>query len=70
MKIEAEQVLCRFHLSNIVRHGMSPLYEWIVQTARHDGLQGATVLKGFFGLRARRLASRGACLDHLAGSCP
>jgi uncharacterized protein len=51
MKIEAEQVLCRFHLSNVVRLGMSPLYEWIVQTARRDGLQGATVLKGFYGLR-------------------
>jgi PII-like signaling protein len=51
MKIEAEQVLCRFHVSNVVRRGMSPLYEWIVQTARRDGLQGATVLKGFYGLR-------------------
>jgi uncharacterized protein len=51
MKIETEQVLCRFHLSNVVRRGMSPLYEWIVQTARRDGLQGATVLKGFYGLR-------------------
>ena len=51
MKIEAEQVLCRFQLSNFVKHGMSPLYEWIVETAHHEGLQGATVLKGFFGLR-------------------
>ena len=51
MKIEAEQVLCRFQLSNLVRHGMTPLYEWIVETAHREGLQGATVLKGFFGLR-------------------
>ena len=51
MKIEAEQVLCRFQLSNFIRHGMTPLYEWIVATAHHEGLQGATVLKGFFGLR-------------------
>src|SRR3984957_15129778 len=51
MKVEAEQVLCRFQLSNFSRHGMSPLYEWIVETAHHQGLQGATVLKGFFGLR-------------------
>jgi len=51
MKIEAEQVLCRFQLSNFVRHGTQPLYEWIVETAHHDGLQGATVLKGFYGLR-------------------
>jgi PII-like signaling protein len=51
MKIEAEQVLCRFQLSNLVRHGMQPMYEWIVETARREQLQGATVLKGFYGLR-------------------
>jgi uncharacterized protein len=51
MKIDTEQVLCRFQLSNFVRHGMSPLYEWIVETAHHEGLQGATVLKGIFGMR-------------------
>lgn len=48
---DEEQVLCRFQLSNFIKHGMSPLYEWIVETAHHEGLQGATVLKGFFGLR-------------------
>ncbi len=52
MKLEAEQVLCRFQLSNLARHGGEPLYEWIVETARHEELQGATVLKGFMGLRA------------------
>jgi len=51
MKFEAEQVLCRFHLSNFVRHRDEPLYQWIVEVARHDGLQGATVLKGIMGLR-------------------
>jgi PII-like signaling protein len=51
MKIEAEQVLCRFHLSNLVKHGWEPLYEWIVDVARKEGLQGATVLKGLMGLR-------------------
>ena len=51
MKVEAEQVLCRFHLSNFVHHRGEPLYQWIVETARHDGLQGATVLKGVMGLR-------------------
>ena len=51
MKIDTEQVLCRFHLSNFIRHRMSPLYEWIVEQAHHEGLQGATVLKGFYGLR-------------------
>ena len=51
MKIDTEQVLCRCQLSNFIRHGMFPLYEWIVEQAHHEGLQGATVLKGFYGLR-------------------
>ena len=51
MKTESEQVQCRFQLSNFVRHGSQPLYEWIVETARRDGLRGATVFKGFYGLR-------------------
>jgi PII-like signaling protein len=51
MRIDAEQVLCRFQLSSYVRHGMSPLFEWIVQAAHREGLQGATVLRGFYGLR-------------------
>lgn len=50
MKIDAEQVLCRFHLSNFARHGHGALYEWIVMTARREGLQGATVLEGFYGM--------------------
>lgn len=51
MKSEAEQVLCRFQLSSRARHGLSPLYEWIVEAAHREGLRGATVLKGFLGLR-------------------
>jgi uncharacterized protein len=51
MKLEAEQVLCRFHLTNLARHGAEPLYQWIVEAAHREGLQGATILKGFMGLR-------------------
>jgi PII-like signaling protein len=51
VKLEAEQILCRFHMSNLVRHGTQPLYEWIVEAARHEDAQGATVLKGFMGLQ-------------------
>ena len=51
MKLEAEQVLCRFHVSNLTRHGAEPLYQWIVETAHHEGLQGGTILKGIMGLR-------------------
>lgn len=52
MRTDAEHVLCRFHLSSLTRHGLSPLFEWIVHVARAEGLQGATVLKGILGLRA------------------
>ncbi len=50
MKREAEQVLCRFHLTTLARHHSAPLYQWIVDVARREGLQGATVLKGILGL--------------------
>jgi PII-like signaling protein len=42
----------RFPLGTFVINtsGSFPLYEWIVETAHREGLQGATVLKGFFGL--------------------
>jgi PII-like signaling protein len=52
VKLEAEQVLCRFHLSNLARHGAEPLYQWIVESTHREGLQGATVLKGLMGLRS------------------
>jgi PII-like signaling protein len=51
VKLEAEQVLCRIHLSNLAHHGTEPLYQWIVETARHGDLQGAMVLKGIMGLQ-------------------
>lgn len=52
MKTDAEQVLCRFQFSSKARHGHQPLDEWIVRTARREGLEGATVLHGFLGLRS------------------
>jgi PII-like signaling protein len=52
VKLEAEQVLCRFHVTNLLHHGTEPLYQWIAETAHRQGLQGATVLKGFMGLRS------------------
>ena len=57
MKLEAEQVLCRFHLSNLARHGTEPLYQWIVETAHREGLQGATILKEFMKLPERGLTA-------------
>lgn len=51
MRLDSEQVLCRLHLSSLARHQDQPLYQWIVQVARREGLQGATVLKGIFGFQ-------------------
>ena len=52
MKLEGEQILLRIHLRNTDKHGWfsPPAAEALVQRARHDGLAGATVLRGFFGL--------------------
>jgi PII-like signaling protein len=44
-------VLCRFHLPNLAHHGAVPLYQWIVETAHREGLQGSMVLEGLMGLR-------------------
>lgn len=60
VKLEAEQVLCRFHVSNLARHRAEPLYQWIVERARAEGLQGATVLKGVMGLRPDGSILRGS----------
>jgi PII-like signaling protein len=51
VRIDAEQVLCRFQLSSLARHGLGSLYEWIVGAAHQQKLQGATVLTGFYGFR-------------------
>ena len=46
----AEQVLCRFDLSNQARHGIGSLYEWIIGTAHKHRLQGGSVFIGIHGL--------------------
>lgn len=53
MADDQTRILCRFQLTNFARHGASPLYEWIVHVARREGLRGATVLKGLYGLSSR-----------------
>jgi PII-like signaling protein len=52
MKLEGEQTLLRVHLRNTDRHSWlaPPAAQVLVQRARQEGLAGATVLRGFFGL--------------------
>lgn len=44
--------LLRIYIGESDRHKGTPLYEWIVQQARHHGLAGATVLRGLEGFGA------------------
>jgi PII-like signaling protein len=51
MKLEGEQTLLRVHLRNTDKYGWWRLAaDTLVTRARQQGLAGATVLRGFFGL--------------------
>lgn len=52
--------LLRIFIGEDDKHGRTPLYEWIVRTARERGLAGATVLRGLegFGATSRVHTSR------------
>ncbi len=51
---EAGQLL-RIFIGETNKHGRIPLYEWIVQQARSNGMAGATVLRGIQGFGANSL---------------
>jgi PII-like signaling protein len=51
---EAGQLL-RIFIGETNRYGRMPLYEWIVQQARSQGMAGATVLRGIQGFGANSL---------------
>ena len=44
--------LLRIFVGERDKHGHIPLYEWIIQQARHQGLAGATVFRGIEGFGA------------------
>src|SRR5215831_8338892 len=51
MKLEGEQTLLRVHLRNTDKYGWWRLAaDTLVARARRQGLAGATVLRGLFGL--------------------
>lgn len=51
---EAGQLL-RIFIGEANKYGRQPLYEWIVQQARSQGMAGATVLRGIQGFGANSL---------------
>jgi PII-like signaling protein len=52
MMLPKEGHLLRIFVGETDRHEGLPLYEWIVQRARVEGLAGATVLRGLEGFGA------------------
>jgi PII-like signaling protein len=51
---EAGQLL-RIFIGEANKYGRIPLYEWIVQQARSQGMAGSTVLRGIQGFGANSL---------------
>ncbi|MGB8326336.1 MAG: DUF190 domain-containing protein [Steroidobacteraceae bacterium] len=52
MVIPREGYLLRIFVGESDKHEGRPLYEWIVQKAREQGLAGATVVRGMMGFGA------------------
>ena len=52
VKLPSEAELLRIFIGESDRHNGKPLYEAIVQEARHRGMAGATVLRGLMGFGA------------------
>ncbi|MFQ5629720.1 MAG: DUF190 domain-containing protein [bacterium] len=52
MMLPEEGQLLRIFIGESDKHEGKPLFEWIVQKARENGLAGATVLRGLEGFGA------------------
>lgn len=52
MTLPEDGHLLRIFIGECDKYHGQPLYEWIVQTARKEGLAGATVLRGLEGFGA------------------
>jgi PII-like signaling protein len=55
MSTPQEGLLLRIFLGESDKHGLVPLYEWIVRKAKEHGLAGATVLRGLGGFGTHRI---------------
>ena len=63
MTLPSEGSLLRIFIGESDRHAGMLLYEWIVRTAREQGLAGATVLRGVEGFGARSRLRTAKILD-------
>jgi len=63
MTLPKEGALLRLFIGESDRHGGMLLYEWIVRTARQQGLAGATVFRGLEGYGPRSRVRTAKLLD-------
>ena len=63
MTLPKEGALLRLFIGESDRHGGILLYEWIVRTARQQGLAGATVFRGLEGYGPRSRVRTAKLLD-------
>ena len=63
MTLPDEGYLLRIFIGESDRQGGMSLYEWIVRTAKENGLAGATVLRGLEGFGARSRIHTARILD-------
>jgi hypothetical protein len=70
MTLSQEGYLLRIFVGENDRHGVRPLYEWIVVEARARGLAGATVLRGVMGYGANSKLIHTAKIERLSEDLP
>ncbi len=62
-KMSGELVLMRIFIGELDRFGHLPLYEALMEMFRHEGLAGATVLKGVAGFGSHGVYHTGKLLE-------
>lgn len=62
-------LLLRIFIGESEKKNGRPLYEWLVNEARHRGIAGATVFRGIMGFGAHSLVHTSKILD-LASNLP
>lgn len=62
-KLTGEQMLMRIFIGEGDRYEHTPLYEALMELLRHEGIAGATVLRGVCGFGAHRVYHTQKLLD-------
>ena len=70
MSLAGDRVLLRIYLDSADLAPHTPTYERVVKAARHEGLAGATVLKGIYGSGAHGVIPRGGAAWSLVEHTP